>query len=444
MKLIKWSILAVVIVAVLLVVRWRLQSSAADTADQSERKPPALTVRVTPARLGSVQSWSFAEGTARSIRREYLIFENAGRVAYIKADEHGRALREGDTVTAGELLAYQDQRDYDAEIRTAESSLLEAKTRADVARAELGQAATDYALAETTFKRYAALLEKNSASQQEYDEAQARATNAKASVTRAESQITAAQAQVDAAESRLSQARLNMEETELRTPIDGIVAYLNIEQGIYFMPNIVRTDSESAALQSVPIVVIDPTAFEITVNVPAYVRDQIKIGQAVLIAVGDSDMVAAVSGNAAAAQSINDILAGFPVHGSVYSVNPAISPGGRSVQVKIRTTTGAKELSDGMFVTAWIATDQHEQVVVAPMNAVIYRDNQALVYIADADTGTARERQVTLGLRGFSVQEITTGVEAGELLVTDGRFQLSDNAKIQLLDAPDTSTEESR
>ena len=231
-----------------------------------------------------------------------------------------------------------------------------------------------------------------------------------------------------------------MEKTELRSPIDGVVAYLNTKKGYYFMPSLVRTDDETAALQTVPMVVIDPAVFEVTVSVPAYERQRIKPGQTALIATSEQNIKAIVEGQQEAAGEKNDSasarvaqLPESPVQGEVFSVNPAISPGGRAIQVKIRTAEGARRLEDGMFVTVWIATEQRKNVVVAPMGVFTYQDNQPFVFVVDRKTSTAALQPVTLGLQGFGVQQILSGVEAGDLLVTDGRFQLSDGARIRLL-----------
>lgn len=429
-------IVAVVVVALAL---WQRQDSSPRPVT-GERKKPAVTVGTAEAKLGLIQAWIFAVGTVRSSRREYLTFENPGRVAFISAGPNGDELREGDPVKAGSLLAHQDQRQYLAEIRTAESSLHEAHTQLAVARAELEQARTDKTLAQTTFKRFKVLVKQKSASQQEYDEAKAQASKAQASVARAESQIMAAQARVEAAEARLAKTRVDLEETELRSPINGVVAYLNIEKGYYFMPSLVRTDDETAALQTIPIVVIDPDMFEVSVSVPAYERQRIKPGQRVLISTSEQNIKAVVAEEKEAIGKMEDNeferianLPGSPVAGEVFSVNPGISPGGRAIQVKIRTENGTEQLQDGMFVIVWIATEKRENVVVAPMGVFTYQNNKPFVFVVDQKTSTAALQPVTLGLQGFDAQQILSGVKSGDLLVTDGRFKLSHKANIRLL-----------
>jgi RND family efflux transporter MFP subunit len=415
------------------------------TPGETALEKPAMTVRVAEARTGDVQAWIFAEGTARSTRREYLTFQNAGRIAWMATGDNGEELRAGDAVNKGELLAYQDQRRVKADLATARTSLIETETQAQVAQAEIQRARTDYELAQTTFHRYEALREKNSASAQEYDEAKTKAQLSNAAVEQARSRLSAAQAQIEAAQARIAQVEVSLEETELRAPIDGIVAYLNIEEGYYHNPSYLRTDSESAALQTVPIVIIDPSEFEVTVDVPSFQSQLLSVGQVALIDTGQDTNGGAPKTKEDEDQATWSSIAQLPkspVRGEVYSVSPAVNPGARTVQVKVRTTGETRRLEDGKYVTAWIATEAQKNVVVAPMGVFLYRDNEPYVYVVDPATRAARQRRVELGLAGLDAQEIRSGVKAGELLVTDGRFQLSDGALVQMLGAESTGKAE--
>ena len=52
-------------------------------------------------------------------------------------------------------------------------------------------------------------------------------------------------------------------------PIDGVVGSINIS-GQYWSPNFLKTGSEDAVLQTVPILVIAPDEFEVTVALPSF------------------------------------------------------------------------------------------------------------------------------------------------------------------------------
>jgi len=381
----------------------------------------AVSVETIVAERGSVQSWTFTQGTARAVRREYLTFEDPGKVTFVKD-----GLREGSEVKAGELLVSQDQRRLKAEIETARASVVEASTQASVAESQREEARTDEELAKTTFERFSTLLKQNSASKQEFDEARAQADKATAAVARAENQILAAEAQVAAAEARLRQAEIELEQTEMRAPIDGIVGRLNVQEGYYMTPNLVRTDTEEAFMQTVPLLLLDNASFEITVDLPPSEESEIVEGKEAYIQAGGATPLAE-----SGAASFDP--ATFPIKGEVYSVAPAVTPGKRAVQIKVRTNEGSDLLQDGAFATVWIKADQHDDVVTVPMGVFVYRDNQPYVFVVDPETNKAQLRQVVPGLSGLDTLEIVSGINAGERIVTNGRYQLSDGAPVTLV-----------
>ena len=375
------------------------------TACSEEEKVEALSeekrvsVHAVKAVQGDIQSWVFAEGTARSVAREYLTFQGAAKVTFIK-----EGLREGSLVKKGEVLARQDQRSISADLN-------EAKTQA--------------AFAQKTFSRYAALLKQKSASQQEYDEAKAQADSAKAT---------------------LDKMRVAAEDTEIVAPINGMVAYLNIEQGQYFMPSVVRTDSEESALNTVPVVLIDPTTYEIAVDIPVYDRGRVKIGLKVLVQTRQDQSAmqpssandnahdqALLSQNRSGQIPPRGLNSANYIQGEVYSVNPAVSPSGRSIQVKIRTKDENMTLKDGMYLTVWIAAESKSDIVIAPLESFIYRDNKPFVFVIDPQDNTVSMREVRLGLQGFDTREIISGVKTNEWVVTEGRYQMSDGTKVKIL-----------
>jgi len=422
-NILKSSALGVIVVSSICALAWwRLSVSTGEQV--SEEAPAPISVRAQRVEKGSVQSWVFAEGTARSVRREYMTFENPGRVSFVLAGQDGEALREGTPVRMGVLLARQDQRSARAELASAQAAIEEAGTQVTVAEAEESRAQSEQELARTTLERYSILIQKNSASKQEYDQAQNQANIAAATVSQAASRRAASQAMVSSAEARLKQAELALEETDLIAPMDGIVAYVNIKEGYYFTPSMIRTDEESAALQSVPIVIIDPTAFEVTVNVPSFNRGRVRPGQAAVIVV--SSVAAASLG------SERPPLDGEgSVRGTVFSVNPAVSPGGRAVQVKLRATGDVQLLEDGLFVTVWIAANRREDVLRVPVDAVLHQDNSPYVFTIEA--GKAVRKEVILGLREFSMQEVTEGLGEGQLVITQGRFKMSEGVSVEIL-----------
>jgi len=406
-------------------------------ADQDE--PPVVArakaqpVEVVTARRAPIQAWLFAEGTARSVQREYLTFEMAGRVTFVGPE------KPGERVKKGQVLAQLDKRKYQAEVETALAALEEARTNTTAANATVRQSETQYEVARRDLQRIEQLVANQAATQTELDQARARLAEAEAAVEAAQARALAVQASIAAAEARLRQAQVTLEETEIVSPIDGVVAYLNVEEGWYFTPNIVRTTSEAEALVTVPMVVIDPSQYEIRVAIPSFDAGRVEVGQPVIILPGgssESEVLLAIQDD----ELDSPEPARWTARGEVYSVNPAVNPGGRSIEIEIRTTDGAEQLRDGMFVACWIATEQKSDALIAPFDALLYEENQPYVFVVDQEANAVHRQPVQLGIRGLRSQEIVAGVEPNALLVTHGRYRLVDGAPVRVLESPPPDT----
>ena len=246
--------------------------------------------------------------------------------------------------------------------------------------------------------------------------------NAKAAKEASQSKQVAIETGIITAKANLEQTKVTLEETEIIAPIDGIIAYLNIEEGFYFTQNMVRTSNEIEALQSIPIVVMDTSVYEITVSIPAYQAGEIRVGQEAMLVPGGTQATAPFNSQET-----------WPITGTVFSVNPAIDPGGRSVQVEIRTKTGTDQLRDGTYVACWIETEKKANALIAPFNAFLFEESQPYAFVVDEQNQTVERRQVTFGIQGLNSREIATGIKAGERLITDGRYRLVDQAPIRVV-----------
>jgi membrane fusion protein, multidrug efflux system len=185
----------------------------------------------------------------------------AARVeGYVKAV----AAADNARVKAGDLLFTVESADYEtaaaaaaADVDEARSAAAEAAAAAAAARddARAATAADDAAkaqaaAAENDARRYGELAEKGwypaarleqaeaarAATAAQRREAQAAATASRSDVARADAGATTAAAKVAAAEARLAAARLNLERTQVRAPVDGLVANRVIAQGQLVTP----------------------------------------------------------------------------------------------------------------------------------------------------------------------------------------------------------------
>lgn len=442
---------------------YRLQGKNSEVATVAERAP--LSVKTVAAEEGDIQAWVSSEGTVQAVRFKHLAFDVDGDITYL-ANKDGRSLRAGDVVQQGELLAQIDDRKLQADVIQAESAVNEvrrqrgaaaasvaqaeagvASARAQVAQAEAqrSQAVSSRTLAQTESQRYRVLFDKGAISNSELDNrvntfqdagaqsqaADAQVSTAQAQVSTAQAQVVAAQQQMQAVDSqietalaRLGQAKIALEGTQIYAPFDGIVAYLNIRENEYYSLQSVSSQlgNYQELLNRVPIVVIDPSDFEVTAQLPAASGDRVKSGQTTLVTQNATQL-------ASASNNLNERA---EARGDVYSVTPAVSPGNRSIDVTARIKSGFANLQHGESVTLWVAAEEKEDAVIVPLNAVAFRNQVPYVFVVNEEN-IVEQRKVALGVEGLNEREILEGVELGEQLVTEGQNGLVDGAEVRIV-----------
>lgn len=417
-----------IVIVILIVIIGLSSKNVFVNAKKEDKKTPEdfLKVKVTKAIRGPIQQWVSGEGTVRSVKREFLKFEQPGKVTYIGKTASGTKLKEGSSVSKGQLLASIDSRQQSENYKAQKATVQEALQGIEAAKAGLNQARKNLDFEKIKLNRAKKLFEKEALSADEFESMEARYLNAETTVKSAEAKLNVAQARLTSAKSQLSKADIYIDQTKIVSPINGKISYLNIKEGEYTSPQTIDTSSEQRELETTPIVIIDPGEYEITLNLPSYDGKLVNIGQEVFITWGDNTIPKDI-------ESIDDLKAQPFALGKVYSVNPSISPGGRTIQVKVRTYFGSKLLRDGLFVSCWIVVKDKKDTLIAPYKALIYRNVDTYTFVYDPETKTVSKRKISIGVEGMEQSEILNGLKEGELVVTDGRYSLVEGAPVQIV-----------
>ncbi len=133
-------------------------------------------------------------GTLQGGRRVDLSFRVSGPIKKILVDK-------GVSVKKGDLLAALDQRDFQTQLRQAQSAQ--------------AQAQAQYNDAQTNFKRYENLYKQRAVSRAQYDSSK--------------TQVDVTRSALNAAASHTVAVRDSLNDTELRAPFDGIIADRKVE-----------------------------------------------------------------------------------------------------------------------------------------------------------------------------------------------------------------------
>lgn len=113
-----------------------------------------------------------------------------------------------------------------------------------------------------------------------------------------------------------------------------------------------------------------------------------------------------------------------PFHGTVDNVGASVDPNTRAVVARIVAPNPGDLLKKQMYVDVSIDSATVKTGLLAPVSAVLRDDeNLPFVYVALPDGSFAR-RHVTLGYRDSQNYNVTSGLNSGDRVVTDGALFL--------------------
>ena len=114
---------------------------------------------------------------------------------------------------------------------------------------------------------------------------------------------------------------------------------------------------------------------------------------------------------------------GMDLRGRVDYIDPQVQPETRTAKLRAEVPNGGSRLRLGMFVDVSIGARMSRPVVMVPKGAVQTIGAQSVVYVS---TGPGRfvQREVTVGDTMGNDIAVSSGLEAGDAVVTEGAFFL--------------------
>lgn len=392
----------------------------------------ATVVHAVPAARSDVYNWVYGQGTAVAVRRKALYFQLEGKVSYVARSSEGGELRPGDAVSGpkdeellGELLAKVDDRDVLASTEATKAELQRTQTERLSAEAQLKSSRAELEAAKRDLKAAKELLGSGASNQKEVDDMGTRVTTAEANVTAAQSRLGSAKSGTKAQAAQLRRSEVAQERAAIFAPFDGVIAALNIKEGDFVLGSRASQDA-GEQLRTAPMVIIDPSEFEIEIEMPEFEASRIRVGQPAFVLTGE-DMATLSQADDPAARPETLVT-----RGEVFAVSPSVDPTARSILVTVRVSERSERLRDGEFASCFIMAGQAKGVVSIPYGAFIREDDRAFAFVVDEATQTAERRALTMGLTGMEHVEVREGIAPGDLVVTRGRRSLGDGSRVDV------------
>ena len=286
--------------------------------------------------------------------------------------------KEGDYVRTGQRLFTIDPRPYAAALRQVQANLARDQANATQARADE--------------QRYEFLLKEGVGSRQQFDQAYANSASLAAAVA--------------ADNAAVETARLNLQYTEIRSPIDGRTGSLQNHVG-----DLIKADSDT------PMVTIDQVR-------PIYVDFSIPESDLAEVRAARETRQLEVDAEIPGAQAA-------PEHGLLAFIDNSVDKTTGTITLKGLFQNENRRLWPGQFVNATLTLREIPDTVLAPTQALQTGQQGEFVYVVGPDL-KATPRPVVTGPAIGDDTIIERGLDGGETVVIDGQIRLMPGAKVRI------------
>ena len=362
--------------------------SQSDDTAEDDQTPSGTAVEVTEVTQGAMSTEYSVNGKVAADNEVQVFPMLAGQVLTLSVSE-------GDKVSKGQTLLSVDTSTVTSTMSSLRESYNATKTATDKA---IENAQISVQQAQLAVENTEALLEAGAAAEQDLTKAKQGLEQAQAGVAQARAQQAASLAQIQASMDQINkQASLGT----VTAPCAGTVTTVNVVQG-------------GMASSAQPAVVI---AEDSRVKIKASVSEDVFAG----LHVGDSAGVQiSVLSDEVKTAKILSLPAAANQQTNLYDVSVSVPDG--------------SDPAIGSFATVIFYTDRRENTLSVPTECVLTgNDNERYLFTVDEGGTTAKRVTVETGLVGKTQTEITSGLTAGDRVVTKGQSYLSDGSAVRVV-----------
>lgn len=373
-------------------------------AYRATRPVPVTVAAVT---RGTAVDAVYATGTVEAEERADVKARTTGSVELL--------VREGARVKKGDLLARIDNPSVSFELKRGRVDASAAAAQAgaqgpqsQALRAQAAGVAADLALARRDLERVEGLVKGGALAESEVDRARTRVQQLEASLAANEAQQRSLRIDLGANAARqaanLQTLATRVSDTEVRSPLDGVVLGRRVEPG-----EVVTVNQTIFRVGDASRLILEVTVDEADV---ARVHDG---------ADGQPPSVAAVS-LLAFGQAI--------FRGKVFEVLPDANRERKAFLAKVRLDTPPPGLRSGMTAEVNVIASERPGVLLIPTDALA--DGQVWAVRG----GKLARQPVQLGLRDLLRTEVTGGLAEGDLVALDKGDKLAEGRRVLAVERP--------
>ena len=385
-------IFSVILAAALAVSLTACQSGGGESSG-SQEQAAGVAVQVQEVKADTISTENKVSGRVVADGQESVFVAAQAQCTAVYVDV-------GDTVIAGQKLCTLGM-----------ASTLSSYSAANISYNSAVQSYNDQAaifdkqiaLAEKNVSDLKALFEIGAASQLEIDQAELSLQTAQAQRASTLAQLEAGMQSYKSNVEQLSAVLENVDgQGNVIAPVSGTILTLNAAESSYVSP-------------SMPVAVIDGAdRMEISVSVSEALVPKLAQGDEVDVSIS----------------ALNVQLVG-----AIKKLERSANMQTKLYNVTISIDEDVDGLLSGMFADVSFRTDTSADAIVIPTEAILTSNGVQYVFVVE--NNAARYVEIGTGLTGSGVTEVTSGLKAGDVLVTVGQAYLSDGDAVRIVSGED-------
>ncbi len=125
----------------------------------------------------------------------------------------------------------------------------------------------------------------------------------------------------------------------------------------------------------------------------------------------------------------------------VVEVSPVVNTTSRTVEVSLAFVEQDERIKAGMFASLRLITREETNVIAVPPHVITQYYNEPVVFVVGQDNIVER-RTVSRGLTSSDFVQITTGLEAGETVISAGITKVSEGTEVRIVSTDETGEDQ--
>lgn len=344
----------------------------------------AVNYITSPVTKGNVEKTVLADGTISAFKQVSVGAQVSGQIKKLYVEL-------GDEVKQGDMIAEIDDLKQSNDLKQSEAKLNSLEAQRTSKQAKL----VNYQL---TYERQLKLVKKGVGVQSDLDSAKADLDAIKADIAALDADIVSAQVAVDT-------AKVNLGYTKIRSPIDGVIVAIPVDQG-----------QTVNSVQSAPTIVKVAQLDKMTIEAQ----------------ISEADVIGVKKG-----MPVYFTILGQPNKRFEGLTLRSIEPAPDSINSENSTLSSSSTSKSAIYYNGLFDVDNPDHLLRISMTAQVYivlaeaknvltipsqavrknlADNKAIIYLLDQHNNV-EEREVSLGINNNINVEIKSGLKEGEIVI---------------------------